>query len=198
MKKLFPLVVIFFVVILVGCGNKKSNSEYESVKPTIPKITRLMAQEKLLELSDGLDIYHDDIKEFTLCRCHYNTDEMIFIIPYVVLSDDDYSVSLLYHVLYSGNEPLHFDTLYIKTNEGVKKFKHDNVTILYGYNVVEEFNGVMNKEVYDTLKKAVSECYAKIRIEGRQIVERNLTVKELKDFEKVFAIYEYFSNVEVE
>ena len=88
--------------------------------------------------------------------------------------------------------------LYIKTNGSVKKFKYKDVSILYGYNVVEEFNGAMSEEVYDTLKESIAEGHAKIRLEGRQMDERYLTLEELKDFEKVFSIYEFLKAVKVE
>ena len=206
MRKILLFIFIFFAVIFIGCaGNKGADNEIAKespkaglVKSAIPKITRATAQEKVLALSEGLEVYHDDMKEFTLCRCRYDSDEDIVIVPYVVLSDDNYSVTLNYHILYSGREPLHFDTMYIKTSEGVKHFKYKNVSVLYGYNVIEEYNGIMSNEVYDVLKQAVNTGYGKIRLEGRQMEERDLKQKELDDFAKVFKIYEFFRNAKVE
>lgn len=196
MKKFLSIVLFLFTVIFFICGCSK-NVYNESKQSRLPQITGEEAWEKLDELSVGLETMYDDMKGFTLYRCRYNTDERINIVPYVLVYDD-YSVSLRYHVLYSGREPLHFDTLYIKTIEGVNQFKYKDVSIIYGYNVVEEFNGAMGKEAYDTLKKAISEGQAKIRLEGRQMAERNLTVEELKSFEKVFSIYEFLNGVKVE
>lgn len=196
MKKLVLIFLSLFTVIfsIFGCSK---NVHDESEQSRMPQITREEAKEKLAELSVGLETTYDDMKGFTLYRCNYNTDENINIIPYVLVYDD-YSVSLRYHVLYSGREPLHFDTLYVKTNEGVEKEKYKAVSILYGYNVVEEFNGAMSEKVYDTLKEAIAEGHAKIRLEGRQMEERDLTVEELKEFKKVFSIYEFLNGVNVE
>ena len=180
-----------FILILSSCSSNKMSSLAE-----LPRITKTEAQVKLKELSTGLEVYYDDMKGFTLCRCHYAIDENIVIVPYVLVYND-YSVSLCYHVLYSGREPLHFDTLYIKTPEGVKYFKYKDVSILYGHVAVEEYHGKMSNEVYETLKIAVNSGYAKLRLEGQQMSERELTRNELIGFDKVFSIYEYFNSVKV-
>lgn len=86
----------------------------------------------------------------------------------------------------------------VKTSEGAKHFKYKNDSIIYGYRIIEEYNGAMDNEVYNTFKQAISEGYAKIRLEGRQMDERELSQKELSDMAKVFAIYEFFNNVKVE
>ena len=190
MKNFLSMALLIFVLILSGCGNNKTAQQVQ-----LPKITRQEAQAKLEELSEGLEVHYDDMKEFTLCRAHYGVND-IEIVPCVFVHDD-YSVSLYYHVLYSGHEPLHFDTLYIKTFDCVKTFKYKNVSILYGNVIVEEYKGKMPKEVYETLKTAVRTGYAKIRLEGHQMEERELTQDEFDDYEKVFLIYEYFSNVKV-
>ena len=202
MKNFLSMALLIFVLILSGCGNNKTAQQVQ-----LPKITRQEAQAKLEELSEGLEVHYDDMKEFTLCRAHYGVND-IEIVPCVFVHDD-YSVSLYYHVLYSGHEPLHFDTLYIKTFDCVKTFKYKNVSILpyiifpiiiLVLNHVffcEEYKGKMPKEVYETLKTAVRTGYAKIRLEGHQMEERELTQDEFDDYEKVFLIYEYFSNVKV-
>lgn len=197
MKNFLSIGLIIVAVILAGCGSKKAK-QVEPVKPPIPKITRAEADAKLKELSAGLEVYYDDMKGFTIVRCRYDLDNSSVIVPYVVVYDNDYSITLRYHILYSGREPLHFDTLYIKTTEGVKSFEYKNVSILYGYGVVEEYNGDMSNEIYDVLKTAVNSGYAKIRLEGRQKDERELTQDELANFAKVFSIYEYFNSVKVE
>lgn len=204
MKNFLTVWLIVIAIILGGCcGNAHENkfsqkSKEEKEEPL--KITLAEAQTKLEMLSSGLEIYHDDMKGFTLCRCHYSVavDEMIAIVPCVIVYDKDYSVSLRQHVLYCGREPLHFDTLYIKTSEGVNHFKLKNVSILYGRSIVEEFNGTMDKAIYDKLKVAVSEGYARIRLEGRQMYERDLSLDELENFTKVFDIYEFFNSVQVQ
>ena len=196
MRKNFLIILFWFTVIFFVCGCGK-NAHDESKQSRTLQMTGEEVWEKLDELSVGLETMYDDMKGFTLYRCRYNTDENVNIVPYVLVYDD-YSVSLRYHVLYSGREPLHFDTLYIKTNAGVKKEKYKDVSILYGYNVVEEFNGAMSKEVYDTLKEAIAEGHAKIRLEGWQMEERNLTLEELEEFKKVFSIYEFLNGVKVE
>ena len=195
-KKFLSIVLFLFTVIFFICGCSKNVND-ESKQSRMPQVTSEEAKAKLAELSVGLETVYDDMKGFTLYRCRYDTDENINIVP-CVLVNDDYSASLYYHVLYSGREPLHFDTLYIKTNAGVKKEKYKDVSILYGYNVVEEFNGAMSKEVYDTLKEAIADGRAKIRLEGRQMEERNLTLEELEEFKKVFSIYEFLNGVKVE
>lgn len=191
MKRIFPIALIIFSLNFFCCSNNKTSLQAE-----LPKITQIEAQAKLEELSEGLGVYYDDMKEFTLCRAHYGVND-IEIVPCVFIHDD-YSVSLYYHVMYSGHDPLHFDTLYIKTFDGVKTFKYKNVSILYGHVIVEEYKGKMPKEVYETLKTAVRTGYAKIRLEGRQMEERELTQDEFDDYEKVFLIYEYFNSVKVE
>ena len=192
MRKVFFVVLAFIFVIVVGCGNKNK----QSTTQLIPEITKAEAKVKLDEMSKGLDVYYDDMKGFTICRCNYATDYSSVIVPAVIVLDD-FKVSLVYHVLYSGREPLRFDTLYVKTVDGVKSFKFDKVSTLYGHVVVEEYKGNMSDEVYKTLKTAVSAGYAKIRLEGRQMDERELTQEELSEYAKVFSIYEFFSNVKV-
>ena len=75
---------------------------------------------KLAELSTGLEVRYDDMKGFTLCRCSYDVDENIILVPYVLVYDKDFSVSLGYHIMHDGAEPLHFDTMYVKTSDGAK------------------------------------------------------------------------------
>ena len=189
MKKIFLFVLMLLVIISAACGNKKS---------TLVKIAPDEAKIKLAELSTGLEVHYDDMKGYTLCRCHYDVDKNIIIAPYVLVYDKDFSVSLGYHIMHDGAEPLHFDTMYVKTSEGVKHFKYKNVSILYGYHIIEEYHGAMDSEVYATFKKAIDEGHAKIRLEGRQMDERELSQKELSDMAKVFAIYEFFNSVDIE
>lgn len=129
MKKILLVALMFVMLVCAACGNKKS-------API--KITLDEAKIKLAELSTGLEVHYDDMKGFTLCRCHYDVDENISIVPYVLVYDKDFSVSLGYHIMHNGAEPLHFDTMYVKTSEGVKKFEYKNVSILYnGINLTE-------------------------------------------------------------
>lgn len=188
MKKFFLLALLSVIIVCAACGNKKS-------APV--KITPSEAKTKLAELSTGLEVHYDDMKGFTLCRCRYDVDESIIIVPYVLVYDKDFSVSLGYHIMHDGAEPLHFDTMYVKTLDGVKKFKYKNVSILYGYRIIEEYHGDMDSEVYKTFKQAINDGYAKIRLEGRQMDERELSQPELVEFKKVFDIYEFFNSVKV-
>lgn len=74
MKMIMTGAIIFFVMFVVGCGSEKNTKQVEPAEPPIPKITRAEAQTKLAELSTGLEVYYDDMKSFTIFRCHHNSD----------------------------------------------------------------------------------------------------------------------------
>lgn len=200
MKRFLAVVLIIATVIFAGCGNEKSENQVTPAEPPIPKITREEAQLKLAELSTGLNVRVDDMKEVTFCHCPINHDihPQIHIIPFVVV-DKDYNVSLRQDILYVGRVALYFDKLYIKTLDGVQTFRYEKTVKSFdgGY-VGEEYAGLMTGELYQKLQAAINEGGAKFRIEGREFAERELTQKELSDMAKIFSIYEYFNNVKVE
>ena len=69
--------------------------------------------------------------------------------------------------------------------------------MIYGHRIIEEYVGDMPVEVYKVFKQAINDGYAKVRLEGRQMDERELSQNELTEFNKVFAIYEFFNSVKV-
>ena len=186
MRKILLVALIVITVILVGCGKTAKNES-----SSVPTITVAEAQSKLKELSAGLEVRKDDMKEVTYCLGNVDSDisPSIWIIPYVVI-DKEFNAELYQDILYVGNEPLYFDKLYLKTKSGVEKFQ-------YSY-ARKEYNGKMSFALYDKLKEAVTEGYGKFRLEGRMFDERELTEDELWDMEKVFGLYEFFKSVKVE
>ncbi len=199
MKKILAVLLIFAVVILVGYSNEKSAEQSATTEPLIKTIMRSEANARLAELSAGLNVRVDDMKEVTFCHCPINYDVRppIHIIPYVVV-DKDYHVSLHQDILYVGRELLDFDTLYIKTSGGVDTFRYERTVKSFdkGY-VGEEYVGQMTGGLYQKLQTAIKEGGAKFRFEGRTFGERNFTGKELSDMSKVFTIYEFFKDVKV-
>ena len=210
MKKILTIGLMTLMLLLTGCGSEKTAvqtaepptkaEKLASVAPPIKKITRAEAGAKLNELSAGLNVRVVDMKEVTFCHCPINYDirPSIAIIPFVVI-EKDYTVSLRQDILYVGREALYFDTLYIKTSEGVETFRYEKTIKSFdgGY-VGEEYVGLMTGGLYQKLQTAIKEGTAKFRFEGRSFAERELTGKELSDISKVFAIYEFFKGVEVE
>ena len=190
MQKILLVVLIAVSMVLVGCGKKAKNEQ-----PAIPTITITEAQLKLKELSAGLEVREDDMKEVTYCLGNVDSDvySPIWIVPYVVI-DKEFKVELYKNTLYVGNEPLNFSKLYVKTKSGVEKFQCKNIVKSYAG---EEYNGVMDSALYAKLKEAVAEGYGKFRLEGRLSDERELTTDELWDMEKVFELYEFFKRVKV-
>lgn len=69
MKKLFAGVLLVATIFICGCSNEKSA---EQPAPVESKITVAEAKTKLEELSQGLDVRADDMKEVTFYRCHIN------------------------------------------------------------------------------------------------------------------------------
>lgn len=207
MKKILSFALVLLAVCVVGCGGEKTQSAEPPIRtektapvaPSIKTITRAEADAKLKELSAGLNVRVDDMKEVTFCHCPINYDihPPIYIIPFVVV-EKDYTVSLRQDILYVGHEVLHFDKLYIKTSAGVETFRYENTVKSFdgGY-VGEEYVGLMTDGLYQKLQTAISEGNAKFRFEGRSFAEREITKKELSDMAKIFAIYEFFKSVEV-
>lgn len=197
MKKLFAVALIFTVIFICGCASEKPA---EQPAPPKPKITVAEAKEKLAELSQGLDVRADDMKEVTFYRCHINHDlhPPIWIIPYVVV-DKNFNVALRQDILYVGRETLYFDKLYVKTSSGVETFQYPKTikSVNRGY-VGEEYDGLMTDELYQKLQGAVTDGSAKFRFEGRTFGGRELTEGEISEMAKVFAIYEFLSNNSVE
>lgn len=206
MKKIFQVALIFLMIVSCGCGNEKSAeqpaapAEPKIEQPAKPLISRSAAQAKLNELSAGLNVRYDDMKEITFCHCpiNYDVHPGICIIPYVVV-DKNYDISLRQDILYVGREPLRFDKLYIKTSSGVETFHYEEtIKSVDGGYFGEEYVGLMDDNLHKKLQTAIDEGGAKFRLEGRTFAERELTQKELSDMAKVFALYEFFNSVKVE
>ena len=146
MKNFLSVAFILVAMILIGCGGEQSKTEKQQInEPPIQKITRAEADIKLKELSAGLDVRVDDMKELTFyyCRINHDIHPSIYIIPYVVV-DKEYQFSLHQDILYIGHEPLYFDKLYIKTSSGVETFHYEKTVRSFdkGY-VGEEYVGLM-------------------------------------------------------
>lgn len=197
MKKIFAIALLVVTIFICGCANEKSA---DKPVPPEPKITIAEAKTKLAELSQGLDVRADDMKEVTFYRCHINSDlhPSIWIIPYVVV-DKDFNATLRQDILYVGRETLYFDKLYLKTSSGVETFQYPETikSVNRGY-VGEEYDGQMTAPLYKKLQEAVADGGAKFRFEGRTFGERELTAGEISEMAKVFAIYEFLSNNTVE
>ena len=196
MKKILAVVCLVATIFICGCGGEKSARQEDSK----PKIPVNVIREKLKELSTGLDVRADDMKEVTYYTCptDYDAHPPIWIKPYVVV-DKDYKVSLRQDILYVGRETLYFDKLYIKTSSGVETFQYPKTikSVNRGY-VGEEYSGLMTDALYQKLQAAVTEGGAKFRFEGRSFAERELTPKEIANMDKVFKIYELLNSVDVE
>ena len=192
MKKVFAVACLVATIFICGCGGDKT-ARQENSKPKVPVN---VIREKLKELSTGLDVRVDDMKEVTYYTCPINSDlhPSIWIIPYVVV-DKNFNASLRQGILYVGNEPLYFDTLYVKTSNGVETFQYLKVE---KNSAGEKYEGLMTDKLYQKLQAAISEGGAKFRLEGKTFGERELTPKEIANMDKVFKIYELLSSVDVE
>lgn len=192
MKNFFAVALLIVTILICGCGGEKVAEKV----PTKPKITVTEAQTKLAELSAGLDVRADDMKEVTFYRSRVNIDlrPSIWIIPYVVV-DQNFKAVLFQDILYVGNEPLYFDKLYVKTSNGVETFYYEKVVKSYAG---EEYDGIMTDALYKKLQAAVNDGGAKFRLEGRTFGERELTKEEIANMDKVFKIYELLKSVDVE
>lgn len=192
MKNFLSVALIIAAFLIVGCGSEKS-ARQENSKPTVPAN---VIKEKLKEVSSGLNVRVDDMKEVTyyICPTDYDAHPSIWIIPYVIV-DKNFNASLRQGILYVGNEPLYFDTLYVKTSNGVETFQYLKVE---KNSAGERYEGLMSNELYQKLQAAISEGGAKFRFEGRSFAERELTPKEIEHMKKVFAIYELLTTVKVE
>ena len=192
MKNFLTVALLVAVFLIVGCGGEKS-ARQENSKPKVPAN---VIKEKLKEVSSGLNVRVDDMKEVTyyICPTDYDAHPSIWIIPYVIV-DKNFNASLRQGILYVGNEPLYFDTLYVKTSNGVETFQYLKVE---KNSAGERYEGLMSNELYQKLQAAISEGGAKFRFEGRSFAERELTPKEIEHMKKVFAIYELLNGVEVE
>ena len=209
MKKLFIL-MIFLPILFSGCSTHKQPNLEQPVqnktdnKISIKQISQLEADSVLRRFSKNLDVRYDDMKNITFYSCPVDLENHphIFLIPYVIMTND-YKVVLKNHILYSGSEPLYFDTLYIKSDGGVAKFLFKNII---KSSAGEEFIGAMQFDLYKKLCESVEGENIKIRLEGRTFGERNLTAVEIVqidsvlsiyDYDSVLSIYDYFSHVQV-
>lgn len=198
MRKKFSIVLILVTLILGGCNNKKI--EQLPIEPReLPKISSEDAETKITELSENLKVQYDGMKKLTFYSCPIYLGRKVCVAPYVSVADDDYSVELFCHVVYSGHERIDFDTLYIKTAGEVKTFYFADVYRMYhaGY-YGDEYNGVMPANLYYTLKKVIEVGSARIRLEGIAYEERDFLPIEIEQMRKVFALYEFLSSVTVE
>lgn len=192
MKNFLSVALIIAVFLIVGCGSEKS-ARQENSKPTVPVN---VIREKLKELSAGLDVHFDDMKEITYYHCPIDSDihPSIWIAPYVAV-DKNYEPALFQGILYVGNEPLYFDTLYIKTSKGVESFQYPKAE---KSTAGEKYNGLMTDALYKKLQSVIDEGGAKFRLSGKTFGEREFTSKEIANMKKVFAIYELLNTVKVE
>lgn len=198
-KALLGTVILVATIFISGCGNQTA----EQPAPAEPKVEQSKqsislseVRDKLAELSQGLDIREDDMKEATFYRCHVNIDlhPSIWIVPYLAV-DKNYKAFLYQDILYVGREPLYFDKLYIKTSKGVEKFNYQKTVKSVGG---EEYNGQMTAGLYKKLQEVVADGSAKFRLEGRTFGERELTAEEISNMAKIFAIYEFLDKVNVQ
>lgn len=192
MKKVFAVACLVATIFICGCGGEKSARQEDSK----PKVPVNVIREKLKELSTSLNVRVDDMKEVTyyICPTDYDAHPSIWIIPYIVV-DKNFNASLRQGILYVGNEPLYFDTLYVKTSNSVETFQYLKVE---KNSAGERYEGLMTDELYQKLQAAISEGGAKFRFEGRSFAERELTPKEIANMDKVFKIYELLNSVDVE
>lgn len=208
--KLFMFMfLIIFSNFLLGCSDDNTDDEYdENINETTteknvdskPKISNSEAEEKLKSLSVGLSIQVDDMKDIIYYKCVENGSiSGVQLLPYVALNKN-YECKLFDKILYTGEDWIFFDTLYIKDDELHKNIydrKYKNTNVYSGF-VAEIYNATMEEEYYNVLKKAVENPNIKVRLEGKSYIERNLTAEEIADIKKVLDIYDYFSNVKVE
>lgn len=198
MKTALSLVLVLVMLILGGCsGNKVTKSVPEQKE--LPKISSEDAETKIIELAKDLNVQYDGMKKLTYYGCPIYLGQKVCVAPYVSVADDDYSVKLFCHVVYSGHEKIDFDTLYVKTAGEVKTFYFSDVYRMYHASYYgDEYNGVMPAILYYTLKKVIEVGSARIRLEGIAYEERDLLPAEIEQMRKVFAIYEFLSGVTVE
>lgn len=198
MKNFLSVALIIAAFLIVGCGsgNEKS-ARQENSKPVV---SVNVIREKLKELSAGLEVRFDDMKEVTYYQCpRYDDDyQTIWISPYVVV-DKDYKASLHQALGYVGRRILRFDKLYVKTSSGVETFQYPKtVSSFSGRYVGEEYNGLMTPALHKKLQSVIDEGGAKFRFEGNSFAEREFEPREIADMKKVFAIYELLNTVKVE
>ena len=78
MNKIFTIVLLFLAIFVCGCGGEKTAekiSEKSAPVTSVPKtITGAEADAKIKELSAGLNVHVDDMKEVTFCHCPINYD----------------------------------------------------------------------------------------------------------------------------
>ena len=180
----FILSVTFF---LMGCSGTVANNPPEKIH-TVPEITSAEAKRMLNKLSKGLDVRYDDMLEKTYYSCPPPNEHPLYFIPYVVV-DNRFNVSLGLQIFSISRYPLFFDTLYIKSENKLSTFDLGSRASSY--------NELMERGIYQSLKEAIDDGYLKFRVTGNDIGERELTAEELAQVDEVFAIYEYFSKVNV-
>ena len=168
------LVLISVVTLFTGC----SSSE--------PEITSSYAKAKLHDLSQGLDVRYDDMKDAVICRCTAELEDNLFFIPRVEI-DNKFNPELYFQAFHISRSLTYFNKLYIRSENKTTKFEANT----------NEYNGVMNRDVYEILKDGVASKYIKIRLEGRDMDERELSASEIAQIGEVLNIYEYFSKVKV-
>lgn len=168
---LFGVIVIAF---LAGCGD------------TTPEITTSYAKAKLHDLSQGLDVRYDDMKDAVICRCNAELDDKLFFIPRVEL-DNQFKPKLYLQAFHISSSLSYFNKLYVRSA---------NKTLNLDANT-NEYNSAMSIDVYEVLEDGVASGYIKVRLEGRDMDERELTSEEITQIANVLKIYDYFSKVKV-
>lgn len=212
MKKFFKIVgavfiafigLVIFAVMFSACLHSADSDEpvVEDLKDdSRVTVTKAEVDEGLKNLSVGLDVQYDDMKEVTYYRCKINQNiyPQMFLLPYVVV-DNNYNVTLKNHILCVSTrnyEIIYFNKLYIKSNSGVESFELNEGNIVRSY-AGEEYIEDMDYQIYKKLSESIEGNNVKIRLEGRLRAERDLTPDEIKQIKAVFTIYEYLSNIMV-
>lgn len=202
MRTFIFILLMSFAVFSSACDSEKSSdieksptlTEKVNIETTVLNVTREEAQAKLVELSAGLTVDYDDMKERTYYRA-VSTDNRVIVMPYVLM-DRDYNVVLIEHLQYIADHLISFRTLYIKSANQVKHFEYHNVKRISFDS--EAYAGLMNSEVRETLKAAINSGYVRVRLEGENgYEEKELSNEEMNSIRQVFEVYEYFKNIKV-
>ncbi|MBO4401664.1 MAG: hypothetical protein J5809_07445 [Selenomonadaceae bacterium] len=183
MSKILVFFFLSVTMIISGCMSAKQVSK----KSIAIEVTPSEAQAKLKEMSRGLVVYYDDMKDAIICRVDANLNDVLLFVPRVEINNQ-FEPELYLQIFHTSRRSLYFDKLYIRSANGTAEFK---------VSTGNEYNGLMSREIYQSLKDGVMSEYIKIRIAGRDMDERELTAEEIAQIDKVFTIYEYLSKVKV-
>lgn len=196
------LYYFFFVTIFFcGCFNDPSQSK-EKVEGTVSKknLSNIEVEKELSNLSKGLDIKYDDMKEVTYYYCPQDYNIGIKILPYVIV-DKNYKAMIFDCPVCHGDEWLFFDTVYIKYNGHLYKNLYDKSkrqSQAGKRSVTELYSVPLSGDWYKILNDACNYQDVKIRFSGKFDVDKVLTGEEIENIRKIFAIYELLENVNVQ